>query len=203
MYNAALKARGSLAIWLNKGMPWYASANGKRGRRQTFSCEAIHFCLSIKCLFDLAPRQNRGLIQSLLHLAGLDWRVPDFGTLSRRQRTVQMHLPWRRSSKALALQVDSTGIKFLCKGEWKCKRHGAEYRMQWRKVHLGIDVRTLEIRAIAVSDNSMGDAPMLSELFAQARPDEPIAGVSADGACDTKDCHAAKAQRGAQAVYSA
>ena len=31
-YNAALKARGSLTIWLDKDMPWYAPASGKRGR---------------------------------------------------------------------------------------------------------------------------------------------------------------------------
>ena len=29
----------------------------------------------------------------------------------------------------------------------RMQKHGAEYRRQWRKVHLGIDVNTLEIRA--------------------------------------------------------
>ena len=29
VYNAALKARGSLTIWLDKDMPWYALASGK------------------------------------------------------------------------------------------------------------------------------------------------------------------------------
>jgi hypothetical protein len=38
----------------------------------------------------------------------------------------------------------------LGEGEWKTKKHGAEYRRQWRKVHLGIDAETLEIRAIEV-----------------------------------------------------
>ncbi len=130
----------------------------------------------------------------------MDWRVPDFSTLSRRQRTLQVQLPYQRSSTALDLLVDSTGIKFLGEGEWKRKKHGAEYRRQWRTVHLGIDTRTLEIRAIEVTDNNVGDAPMLSGLLAQIPPDEPIASVSTDGAYDTKDCHAAIAQRGAQAV---
>lgn len=174
-YNAALKARGALTIWLDKD-------------------------IGIKCLFGLALRQSLGLIQSLLELAKLIWRVPDFSTLSRRQRTQQVQLPYRRSSTALDLLVDSTGIKYLSEGEWKRKKHGAEYRRQWRKVHLGIDAHTLEIRAIEVTDNSVGDAPMLPGLLAQIPPDEPIASVSTDGAYDTKDCHAAIAQRGAQAV---
>ncbi|WP_462388148.1 IS5 family transposase [Acidovorax sp. Q11] len=199
-YNAALKARGSLTIWLDQDMQWYAPASGKRGRHHTFTDAAIQFFLSIKCLFGLALRQSLGLIQSLLELAKLNWRVPDFSTLSRRQRTLQVQLPYRRSSTALELLVDSTGIKFLGEGEWKRKKHGAEYRRQWRKVHLGIDASTLEIRANEVTDNSVGDAPMLPGLLARIPPDEPIASVSTDGAYDTKDCHAVIAQRGAQAV---
>ena len=92
-YNAALKVRGALTIWLDKDMQWYAPASGKRGRQQTFTDAAIQFCLSIKCLFGLALRQSLGLIQSLLRLAGLNWRVPDFSTISRRQRTLQVQLP--------------------------------------------------------------------------------------------------------------
>ena len=109
-------------------------------------------------------------------------------------------LPYRASTTALDLLVDSTGIKFLGEGEWKRKKHGAEYRRQWRKVHLGIDAQTLEIRAIEVTDNGVGDAPMLPHLLAQIPTDEKLASVSADGAYDTKACHAAIAERGAQAV---
>jgi hypothetical protein len=29
----------------------------------------------------------------------------------------------------------------LGEGEWKTKKHGADYRRQWRKVHLGIDAK--------------------------------------------------------------
>ena len=59
-YNAALKARGSLTIWLDKDMRWYAPASGRRGRQHIFSDAAIQFCLSIKCLFRLALRQRLG-----------------------------------------------------------------------------------------------------------------------------------------------
>jgi hypothetical protein len=59
-YNAALKARGSLTIWLDKDMLWCAPASGKRGRQRIFSEAAIQFCLSIKCLFNLALLQKPG-----------------------------------------------------------------------------------------------------------------------------------------------
>jgi hypothetical protein len=188
-----------LTIWLDKDMQWYAPASGKRGRQRVFSEAAIQFCLSIKCLFNLALRQSLGLVESLLRLAGLDWSVPDNSPVCRRQKTLRVQLPYRASTTALDLLVDSTGIKFLGEGECKRKKHGAEYRRQWRKVHLGIDAQTLEIRVIEVTDNSVGDAPMLPELLAQIPPDEAVASVSGDGAYDTKACHAAIVQRGAQA----
>lgn len=118
-YNAALKARGSLMVWLEQGTQWLVLLTGKPGRQPKFSDAAI---------------------------------------------------------------------QFIGEGEWK------------RKVHLGIDEQTLEIRAIEVTDNAVGDAPMLPELLKQIEPDEAIASVSADGAYDTKTCHAAIAARGAMAV---
>jgi hypothetical protein len=90
----------------------------------------------------------------------LDWAVPAFSTVCRRQKTLQVELSCQRTKTPLQLLVDSTGIKFLGEGEWKRKKHGAEYRREWRKVHLGIDAQTLEIRAIEVTSNAIGDAPI-------------------------------------------
>ena len=197
-YNAALKSRGSLSIWLDKEMAWFAAGTGKRGRQPTYSDAAIQFCLSLKCLFGLPLRQSIGLVESLLKLSGLNWPVPDFSTVSRRQKELEVEIPYRGKTDVLHLLVDSTGVKMLGEGEWKTKKHGAEYRRQWRKVHLGIDAQTLEIRAIEVTSNSIGDAPVLPALLAQVST--PIGTVSGDGAYDTKTCHAAIAAVGAEAI---
>jgi hypothetical protein len=98
------------------------------------------------------------------------------------------------------LLVDSTGVKFMGEGEWKRRIHGAEYRRQWRKIHLGVDEKTLQIRAVEVTDNTIGDAPMLPCLLDQIEADEPIECVIADGAYDTLACHEAIADRGAMAI---
>jgi hypothetical protein len=139
------------------------------------------------------------MVQSLLRMAKLDWPVPDFSTVCRRQKTLQVELSYQRTKTPLQLLVDSTGIKLLGEGEWKRKKHGAEYRREWRKVHLGIDAQTLEIRAIEVTSNAIGDAPMLPQLLAQIVDDEPIESVYADGAYDTRGCLDAIADRQAMA----
>jgi hypothetical protein len=194
-YDAALKARGSFMIWLDKDMQWFADPSGENGRPQRYTDAAIQFCLSIKCLYNLAGRQNTGMVQSLLKLANLDWEVPNHSTISRRQSTLKVQIGYQKRNEPLHLLVDSTGIKFLGEGEWKRKKHGAEYRRQWRKVHLAIDAETLEIRAIEVTDNSVGDAPMLPELIAQIPANEVIASATLDGAYDTRDCYRALTER--------
>ena len=42
-YNAALKSRGSLSIWLDPHIQWFSAASGKRGRSPKFSDAAIQF----------------------------------------------------------------------------------------------------------------------------------------------------------------
>ena len=181
-YNSSLKARGSLTIWLDKKMSWFAAASGKRGRSPKFSDAAIQFCLTLKNLFGLALRQSTGLVQSVLQLSGLAWPAPDFSTLCRRQLELNVQVPYIRSQGGLHLLVDSTGIKFLGEGEWKCKKHGPERRRQWRKLHIGIDAQTLQIRAICVTSNNVSDAAVLPDLLQQLPALESLAG---DGAYDT------------------
>ncbi len=181
-------------------MQWYAPASGKRGRQQTFTDAAVQFVEhQVPVWLGTAPEP------------GTDSEPAASGGAESAGSRFQHHpspsedaagaasLPAQRH-RALDLLIDITGIDSYGEGEWKRKKHGAEYRRQWRKVHLGIDAHTLEIRAIEVTDNSVGDAPMLPELLAQIPLDEPVASVGGDGAYDTKGCHAAIAQRGAQAV---
>ena len=121
-YNAALKARESLTMWLDKDMNWLAELSGKRGRGKIYSDAAIEFCLSIKCLFNQPLRQALGMVQSLLELWP-NWTA-DFRTVSHRQKTLQIALKYRPSAQPLNLLVNSTGVKFLGEGEWKRKKHG-------------------------------------------------------------------------------
>jgi hypothetical protein len=72
--------------------------------------------------------------------------------------------------------------------------------LDWRKIHIGIDEQTLEIRAAGFTTSDVGDAPVLPELLDQIPPEQEIASVTADGAFDTRKCHDAIAARGAAAI---
>ena len=44
--------------------------------------------------------------------------VPNFSTLSRRQKTLKVNIPYRGSAGPLHLLIDRTGIKVEGEGEW-------------------------------------------------------------------------------------
>ncbi len=84
--------------------------------------------------------------------------------------------------------MDSTGVRVEGEGEWNARRHGVSKRRVWRKVHLGIDEKTPEIRAVEFTGSDIGDAPMLPELLDQIPPAQEIGSVTADGAYDSGLC---------------
>jgi hypothetical protein len=193
-------------------MGWEGAPTGKRGRRQLYSDAATQSCLTLEGVFDVALRQATGFVESLLRLIGLEWSVPGFSTLRRRQKTLTVNIPHRGSNGPLHLLIDRSRIRIEAEGEWNARKHGGLKRRVWRKIHLGIDEQTLEVRAVEVTASDIGDAPMLPELLGQIAPHHEVASVTADGsgACpragrrpdpgDTRTCHDAIAARGAAAV---
>lgn len=107
---------------LDKTMPWFAPASGKPGRNPQFSDTAIQFCLTIKTSLDwpCICAVTNGVIWTAV--------ASSFSTLCCRKRSQDVQVAYRASSAGLHLLVDSTGIKFLGEGEWKCKKHRPERR---------------------------------------------------------------------------
>ena len=83
----------------------------------------------MKVLFGMALRQTTGFVESLLCLIGISWGVPDFNTLSRRQKTLAVNIPYRGSAGPLHLLIDSIGIKVKGEGEWNARKHGGTKRV--------------------------------------------------------------------------
>ena len=76
------------------------------------------------------------MVASLLKMADLDWAVPGYTTLCRRQKMLAVQVPYRRADGPLNLLIDSTGVKFLGDGEWRERAIGRDRGRicQWRSV---------------------------------------------------------------------
>ena len=125
----------------------------------------------------------------------LDWQVPHYNTLSRRQKDLVVMIPYRPHGEPLHLVIASTGLKVLSEGEWKVRRHGADKRRVWRKVHLVVDADSHEVRAVEMTNHHHGDSGTLPGLLAEMPEEKRIPVISSDGAYDTRTAYAASASR--------
>ena len=85
-YNESLRQRGDLTIWVSEEAQsvWSAPRRTSRGGQWRYSDWAIETCLTLRTTYRFALRQTQGLMGSIGTLMGLDIRVPDYSTLSRR-----------------------------------------------------------------------------------------------------------------------
>ena len=200
-YNKALVQRGSLTLWVSEDVlqTWHDhTRTGKRGAPRTDTDTAILCMATLEEVSRLPLRATEGLTCSVVTLLGLELPVPDYTTLCRRRRSLQVELPRRPTSEPLHLVVDSTGIKVYGEGEWKVRQHGYTRRRTWRKLHLSVDPATHQFVAVVVTTNDFKDSQLLPDLLEQSA--EEIEQVCADGAYDSRNCYDALRARGARAA---
>jgi hypothetical protein len=118
--------------------------------------------------------------------------------MSRRAGEISVKIPRRPRKGPTHVVIDSTGLKIFGEGEWKVRQHGVGKRRTWRKMHLAVDETTKDIIGIEVTTADWGDSEVFPGLLDQV--DGDVSQVSADGAYDTKGCHAAIADRDARAT---
>ena len=153
--------------------------------------------LTLRAVFDLALRRTEGLIGSIIRRLGLELRVPDHATLSRRGETLHVPRP-RPGSGPLHLLVDSTGLRLCGPGEWLVEKHGTRTRRAWRKLHLGVDAETSQIVAAELTGSEVDDGARVGPLLDQVT--DSVASFTGDGAYDREDVYGAVAKRHPEAA---
>ncbi len=205
-YNTALVKRGSLRLWVDeKAIEAWVNhrRTGKPGAPQTYTDTAIVCMLTLQAVYNLALRSTQGLMQSVVELLRVQLPVPDYTTLCRRRKGLDVNIPRRVKGEPIHIVVDSTGLKVYGEGEWKVRQHGYTKRRTWRKLHLAVDESSGEIKAVVVSTNSISDGEVLEELLEQVDGDgdeEIIKQVTGDGLYDTRESYEVIGKREAVAA---
>lgn len=200
-YNKALVGRGSLTLWVSDEVivQWHERArSGKRGAPRTYTDLTVLCMATVAEVYRLPLRATEGLMRSVVKLLGVALRVPDYTTLCRRRRALEVELPRLPKREPLHVVADSTGLKVYGEGEWKVRQHGYSRRRTWRKLHLAVDQATHECVAVVVTTNDFKDSQILPDLLAQVA--DQITQVSAAGAYDTRTCYDALRDKGARAA---
>lgn len=84
--------------------------------------------LRMKVLFGMALRQATGLVGSLLRLIGLDWPVPDFSTLSPRQKTLKGDIRCSPPERSQAIAAAVAPVFINSRGDRNCVLAGRSSR---------------------------------------------------------------------------
>lgn len=193
-YNAGLKQRGSLTLWLSEDVAqqWYHQGQTKKGGQFIYADACILLLLTLKVTFKLPFRQLEGFACSLMALLKLSLQVPDYSQICRRQKglSVPLGLGKRLLGESVHLVIDSSGLKIYGEGEWKVRQHGVGKRRTWRKLHLAIDEKTSQILAQRLTDKDTDDASQLPDLVQQVQQRGiKVSKTGADGSYDTFDTY--------------
>ena len=200
-YNKALVQRGSLSLWIDtRSIDTWLDHNtpARRGRRRTYADVAILCALTIREVYHLPLRATEGLVSSLLKLLEVDLPAPDYSTLSRRARLLEVTLSAGVRHTPLHLVVDSTGLKLYGEGEWRVRLHGWARHRTWRKLHIGIDATTQQVSAALITRKDVVDPRVLPKLLKQVEGE--VERVYGDGAYDSRECYRALHKRGAHPI---
>ena len=151
---------------------WSAPRRTSRGGQRRYSDLAVETCLALRTAYRLGLRQTQGLMGSISTLMGLDIRVPDFSTLSRRANGLSIVQVMRQAgSVPVHLVVDSTGLKIFGEGEWLAQKHKIKgIRRRWRKLHLGLDLASGAIVCANLTRDDVGDSTAAGALRCEERP---------------------------------
>ena len=170
-YEAGLRNRGSLTVWISltagKLVNWDAPRPRRRkpGRQRKYSNHAIETAFTLGMVFHLSSRQSEGLLRSLFALMKLDNDVPDHTTISRRKAKLGKVPFYQDKQKTpLHILIDSSGL--AC-----------------------VDEQTGEVVAGELTSKRARDSSRVASLVGQI--DSPISSARADTAYDASGVYEA------------
>ena len=192
-YNKALIKRGSLTLWISEDIKEWWHGKG----HDIYSGKAIETMLNFQAAYHLTLRETTGFVRSIFQLMSIDLSVPDYSTISRRAKDLNVAL--RVTQKKITdMILDSTGLKVFGEGEWKVRKYGWSKRRTWKKIHIGIDSLG-EIRAVAVTGNDTHDSSVVDDILSQEQA--AINDFYGDGAFDTLKAYQLLLSRGITGIH--
>ena len=185
-YNNILRNRGSIDFMIAENLRdgWYEdnSSDKKRGGQKRYSDKAILMCLQIRYLFGLKLRQSQGFIDWIFEISGLPLTCPDYTTLSKRGR--RLNLDFLLDSKDSDFDyvcLDSRGIQTYTGNEWLENKHGKQYiRRTWKKLHIATGNNGM-ITGATTTGHNKDDRSQVQELLKNIKTKEVLADTGYDG----------------------
>lgn len=192
-YNKSLIKRGQILLSFDEDYleQLYNSKAPKRGGQKIYSSEMYEYLLTIKVMLRLPWRATTGFAKSLLQKAFPDKviQVPDYAHASREASKLELKIKplGIKVEDGLELAFDSTGLNVYSTSGYHQRKYGKEglcrKREQWKKVHIALELNSMQIVSMAYTDSRINDCEVVHELCGTVK--NKINSVRADGAYAT------------------
>ena len=184
-YNKSLRNRGRIDFMITENLvkDWYEENNDKsRGGQIVYSDNAILICLQIRYLFHLKLRQCEGFINWIFEISGLRITCPDYTTLSRRGKKLNIAITIdNRDNEFEYVSIDSTGIQTYTGNEWLENKHGHQYKRRiWKKLHILVNDNG-DIIANSTTEHNKDDRSQIDILTQNVKAKELLGDPGYDG----------------------
>lgn len=166
-YNTFLKNRGKFFGLIKNTCPiWYAKVIKKqRGGNYQYSDALTLTMHTISYLTSSALRQTVGIFEDYIELFKLNLNVPNFSTLSRRLKTLDVKIIDHRQSKCnisgVDIIIDSSTINIYNTGGGYSKANATnrsyKHYAQVRKMHVALDLAHKDVLSYAYSQGAFSD----------------------------------------------
>eukprot|EP00924_Labyrinthula_sp_SR-Ha-C_P011832 snap_masked-scaffold_88-processed-gene-0.9-mRNA-1 protein AED:1.00 eAED:1.00 QI:0/-1/0/0/-1/1/1/0/141 len=115
-YNNILRKKGCTDFVISKNLRenWHEQNNNRKKRegQRKYCDQAILVCFQIRYLFKLKLRPCQGFINCIFEISGLQITCPDYTTLSRRGKSLDLKSLLGDSDKEFNhISIDTTGIQ--------------------------------------------------------------------------------------------
>jgi len=201
-YNKALVNRGDITIYISEGViqNWnYISLKKTKGGQKLYTDIVIETCLTLGLLHKKPLRATEGFVNSIFKLMKLSIKSPNYTTLSRRAKTLDVKAYKSKINGPISVFIDSTGIKISGSREWEKTKHGLSKKTKWLKLHIATNGETGEILGWSLTGGHADDAKEVEGLLEQI--DADIDTVMADGAYDEAPIYDILKKRNIKGVF--
>lgn len=197
-YNKLLKERGRVFNIMHTTLRSYANNQLKLGKGEPKYSELfIKTIYAVGYILGLPLRQLCGFFEDYAKQNNINIDIPDFTTLSRRLKNMEINIidkrPKYKLNQEVELLIDSTTIN-IYGGTTHHAKQNSKYRKhfrydQTRKMHISLNQKSKNINGFLYTYGTFVDHRGLTPLIKHAFLTNNIQSVKADSAYDRKPCY--------------
>jgi hypothetical protein len=193
IYNEGLVRRGEILLdldWLNGWRQELRRMNkGKAGRPYRYPDSHLLFLLQLKCMFKIDYRTLDGMGRRLVRLLAGRRSSPDYTTLQRRLRSLNVRLEVFEQQPGQEIAGDSTGLKTSNRGEYRMNMYHEGTKKKYVKLHMAVNIRNRQLVYCDLTDDRVSDSTKLSDMIGGAGEFGKVGRALFDKGYDGKENH--------------